>query len=202
MSHSEGRDVAAVEAKPGACRASAIRLRGRRVTLRPMRADDRGLHEQFLATLPDRDLRLRFGPENSRLPVDQLARTLRRHRVRDIVFVATVRREGRRHIVGEVIARPDPGGAREEFAIVVAPDQQGSGLGRALLEKLIACARARGVGLLYGLVDRSNEAMLGLGRRLGFDVDDVPGGVTTVLSLELGAAARTAGGAALGRPLP
>jgi len=39
--------------------------------------------------------------------------------------------------------------------------------------------------LLYGLVDRSNTAMIALARRMGFDVDEVPAGATVVVTLEL-----------------
>jgi len=41
------------------------------------------------------------------------------------------------------------------------------------------------VRLLYGLVDPSNTGMIALARRLGFDVDEVPGGATVVVSLAL-----------------
>jgi L-amino acid N-acyltransferase YncA len=60
-----------------------------------------------------------------------------------------------------------------------------SRLGRALLEKAIAVCRERDLRLLYGLVDRSNAAMIALARRLGFEVDEVPAGTTVVVTREL-----------------
>ena len=62
---------------------------------------------------------------------------------------------------------------------------QRQGLGRALLEKGIALCRERKLRLLYGLVDRSNTAMIALARRMGFDVYEVPAGATVVVTLEL-----------------
>lgn len=59
------------------------------------------------------------------------------------------------------------------------------GIGRALLEKLISHCSAEGVHLLYGLASPSDAGMLALARRLGFEIDRIPGGTTVVVSLEL-----------------
>ncbi len=45
---------------------------------------------------------------------------------------------------------------------------QGRGLGHALLEKLIACARAAGYAALNGIILNANSGMLELVRQLGF----------------------------------
>jgi len=54
-----------------------------------------------------------------------------------------------------------------EFAIVVADAWQGRGLGRALLERLIA-ARERGYARMVGSVLAMNATMLSFVKRLGF----------------------------------
>lgn len=161
------------------------------VTLRPLRAEDAVEHDKFIARLDPGDARLRFGRDIAEVPRSELDRLTRIDGEREKAFVATLpRADGRWEIVGEVRAREDSYGARSEFAIVVRSDLQGLGLGRALLEMVIAFCRARGGRLLYGLVAASNTPMLGLARRLGFEVDHVPGGRTVVVSLDLQRAPR------------
>ena len=55
-----------------------------------------------------------------------------------------------------------------ECALVVEDAYQGKGLGRHLLERLIAVARERGVKVLVGLVLAENLPLLKLARALGF----------------------------------
>jgi acetyltransferase len=103
-----------------------------------------------------------------------------------MAFIATiVRGDGRCETVGEVRMSAEPDGARAEFAIVVRSDFQGKGLGRSLVEKMLRYGRSRGIRTLYGLVNRSNERMLGLARRLGFEIERAPDARTVVVSLDL-----------------
>jgi ribosomal protein S18 acetylase RimI-like enzyme len=161
----------------------AANVRG---TLRVMHADDASRYTEFLARVDARDLRLRFGRHMDASQPSELARLIPSGD--DLVFVATVAAGGSEcEIVGDARIRTDahPYSTSAEFAIVVRSDLQRLGLGKALLEKLIEASRARGVNHLFGLVDSSNGAMLALARRLGFDVEYVPGGTTAVVSLEL-----------------
>lgn len=57
-----------------------------------------------------------------------------------------------------------------EFAIVVADAYQRQGLGRDLMTRLMAAARAGGVRRLYGEVLAENVRMLAFVRGLGFSV--------------------------------
>ena len=167
--------------------ADRVDLGGRRVILRPMRADDAAMHEEFIARLALDDLRFRFGNRVDDLPHPERYAITTVDPEREITFVALAEAtNGASEIVGEIRTREDADGARAEFAIAVRSDLQGLSLGRALLEKVIAFCRTRHVRLLYGLVDPSNTSMLALARRLSFDIDHVPGGSTSVVSLELG----------------
>jgi acetyltransferase len=69
---------------------------------------------------------------------------------------------------------------------VIADAWQGRGIGRRLLEKLIAVARNRGIGRIYGDVLATNAGMLALARQLGFNLSRVPDDPTlTRIALEL-----------------
>ncbi|CAL8972341.1 L-methionine sulfoximine/L-methionine sulfone acetyltransferase [Propionicimonas sp. T2.31MG-18] len=58
--------------------------------------------------------------------------------------------------------------ATMEHSVYVRPADQGRGIGRALLEAVVAAARANGVHALIGGLSADNEASVGLHRSLGF----------------------------------
>lgn len=55
-----------------------------------------------------------------------------------------------------------------EVSVYVAGPARGRGLGRALLEDLIGCARSAGVAVLLARIVGGREASLALHRKLGF----------------------------------
>ena len=62
----------------------------------------------------------------------------------------------------------DPEANEAEFALLVGDAFQRQGLGRHLLERLVAVARERGIGKLVGDVLAENAPMLALVAQLGF----------------------------------
>jgi acetyltransferase len=87
---------------------------------------------------------------------------------------------------GEFVAvgryAPTPDGETAEFALVVADEWQGRGLGRILLERLREEARKAGYKALYGNIMEANHEMLELARRLGFTQEGRDGADVTVVS--------------------
>ena len=151
---------------------------GRSVRLSPVNPQDASAERAFVGalSLTSRYRRFHFGlrelsPEASRAmtEIDQ------HHHV---AFVA--RPIGGETIVADAryVLRADSGDA--EFAIAVADDWQGAGLGRALLNRLAAHARERGVQRLFGDVLWGNPSMLGLVRSLGARLTRNPGDSTVV----------------------
>lgn len=55
-----------------------------------------------------------------------------------------------------------------EHSVYVAPEAQGSGIGRRLLEALITQARADGLHVMVAGIDAQNTASIALHKRLGF----------------------------------
>ena len=65
--------------------------------------------------------------------------------------------------------RPHDGYARSvEHSIYVTPEAQGHGIGRQLLDALIARARAQGLHVMIGGLEAGNAASLALHARAGF----------------------------------
>jgi GNAT superfamily N-acetyltransferase len=79
----------------------------------------------------------------------------------------------------------DGGGDSAELAFVVREDQRRRGLATALLQRLVAVARVRGLKRLWGQVNVHNAAMLGLFRRHGFTLEPEPGVAVVNASLDL-----------------
>jgi acetyltransferase len=77
--------------------------------------------------------------------------------------------------VGRLSADPD--GARAEFAVLARSDLKGHGIGHLFMNRLIAYARARNIGQLFGDVLVENEPMLALCRELGFKISTPSHGV-------------------------
>lgn len=106
--------------------------------------------------------------------------------------------------------RGEPGSDRAEAAVVVADDWQHVGLGRVLLEQLVARARAEGICRFTALVQADNRRALELLAEIGPTSRSLEGGLVELdielpeqrLGTALGAALRAAAGSIFGvRPL-
>jgi acetyltransferase len=89
-----------------------------------------------------------------------------------MAFVATLPEGGAETEVAVARYVSNPDGESCEFALVVADNWQGRGLGRRLMEQLIDVARARGLRSMVGHVLAENRGMLALAQKLGFVVGD------------------------------
>jgi acetyltransferase len=80
-------------------------------------------------------------------------------------------------VAGVVRLSADPDGQRAEFALLTRSDLKRRGIGRLLMNRLIAYAGTRGIGELFGDVLAENSAMLALCRGLGFSISAPSRGV-------------------------
>jgi acetyltransferase len=143
------------------------------VRLRPIRPPDERLYADFLAKIDDRDLRLRLLAPRKAFPHDFLARLTQIDYAREMAFVAVDPDAGA--LLGVARLAADPDYTRAEFAVLVRSDMQGRGLGWALMEHLLAYARAEKLGKIDGLVLAENTDMLAMVRNLGFSIRPEPG---------------------------
>jgi acetyltransferase len=153
---------------------------GTRLLLRPVRPDDAARLLAFYAAAPASDLRLRFFHSRREVPRSELARFCQIDYEREMAFVAL---DGER-MAGEVRAVCDPDNVVAEFAIHVAHDWQRRGLGKLLLDRMLAYLRSRGTREVVGWCLKENWGMQALARRCGFSVDH-PAGDSCRLALDL-----------------
>lgn len=152
-------------AGPGAYRSND----GRPYHLRPLRADDAPLDDDFVRRLSSDSRYQRFMTAMREMPPAKLESLTHIDQEHHLAIVAATEVDGREQLVGVARSIAGPGGDESEFAIAVADDWQGSGVAGALMRTLIAAARAHGVRMLYGIVLSANRRMLGFVRRLGFE---------------------------------
>jgi acetyltransferase len=142
-----------------------IRLRdGRSVHVRPICPEDAGREKRFFDSLSPRSRYQRFMQYLRELPPRMLARFTQLDYDRELALAALWRDEF--VAVGRYV--PNADGVTAEFALAVADDWQGKGLGHALLERLVPAARAAGYRALHGHILEANRDMLELAAHLGF----------------------------------
>ncbi|HEX7811870.1 MAG TPA: bifunctional acetate--CoA ligase family protein/GNAT family N-acetyltransferase, partial [Burkholderiales bacterium] len=136
-----------------------IDIRGSCLRIRPVRPEDAHGLSDFIEQCRRQDLYLRFFGAIRNLPKTQLARLTQIDYDREMAFLAL---DAAGKVVAEIRAVSEPDNERAEFAILVASDWQGHGLGIALLSHLVAYCREHGTGELVGEVMASNGRMLAL----------------------------------------
>ncbi|MBU0588129.1 MAG: bifunctional acetate--CoA ligase family protein/GNAT family N-acetyltransferase [Gammaproteobacteria bacterium] len=138
--------------------------------LRPIRPEDEAQHMAFLQKLDPEDIRMRVFYSRRTMEHSELARLVQIDYAREMAFVAlTIGPDGQEQTVGVVRAMTDPDNVEAEFGVIVRSDLKGQGLGRLLMQKLIAYLRAQGTQRLVATVLDYNERMLQLARTLGFE---------------------------------
>ena len=148
-----------------------VSRRGRRYLSRPIRPEDEPALVTLLERLRPDDIRLRFFAAIRYFSHEMAARMTQIDYDRELVLAAATEEEpGVLCAVAHLVI--DPYGDSGEFALLVHHDHAGAGLGRLLMEELLAHGRRHGLQRIYGDVLRDNRPMLTLARHLGFDIRD------------------------------
>jgi acetyltransferase len=141
---------------------------GTEVTVRAIGPEDEALLIALHASHSENTIRMRFFSMVKTLSRDSLIRLCHLDYDREMALVGVQRdRESDRILgVSRYYLNLETGSA--EFALVVGDAYQRKGLGRHLMERLIAVAKERGVRKLTGLILAENDSMLRLTASLGF----------------------------------
>jgi acetyltransferase len=160
---------------------------GTPLLLRPILPEDEPSLQAAFAKLTPEQIRLRFFVPLKTLTHVMAARFTQIDYDREMALVLTEPGPaGTTELYGVVSISADPDGERGEYAIMVRNDVSRRGLGTLLMDRIIAYARQRDIGEIYGDVLRENHIMRKLCRTLGFhehDMPDDPGLVRVVLAL-------------------
>jgi acetyltransferase len=141
------------------------------VHMRAIRPDDAARERAFVAAMSDTSRYYRFLHPVAALSDEMIARFTQLDYDREMALIALLPDES--EIVGVARYHPNADGKSVEFAIAIADNWQSKGLGEALMQNLIACAREAGYAIFEGTVLNGNTGMLKLAARLGFHTEPI-----------------------------
>jgi len=157
---------------------------GTQVLLRPIRPEDEPIEAELIENLSEESKRFRFFYVIKDITHEMLVRFCNIDYDREMAIIAEYTdSSGKRRNVGVGRLIMDPWRRRGEFAVVVADDFQGKGLGTKLVDMLIQIADEKGLETIYGIVMPENTRMIELCRKMGFDIRYTPEEVIVELNL-------------------
>jgi acetyltransferase len=156
---------------------SAALLHAHSVTVRALRREDADLELRFGLGLSDETRYSRFFG-GMRFTPGLLATLVNVDFSRDVALIATTVVAGVETPIGVARFVRLPEGDAAEFAVTVADEWQGCGVGKMLLARLVEIARERGLRRLAGETLATNQAMSRLAASAGFRIGTHPGDST------------------------
>ncbi|MFP4207723.1 MAG: GNAT family N-acetyltransferase [Wenzhouxiangella sp.] len=148
---------------------------GVNLTIRPIRPEDAEIEREFVRNLSPQSRYFRFMQAVSELTQAMLVRFTQIDYDREMALIA-VREDDEGGETQVAVARytvnPDKDSC--DFALTVADDWQGRGIGSRLMRELMDVARSRGLDVIEGEVLGDNHNMLSLMERLDFGITTDP----------------------------
>jgi len=156
------------------------------VTIRTISPDDFALERQFIDSLSSTTGYRRLF--SARRPSDdEVRRFTSIDSSTEFALIAIARDGDHQRMVGVGRwVKPSAAAKVAEFALLIADDWQGKGLGTRILNGLLSEAKHQGLEQVFGETLSENKPMLELGRKLGFSFAKQPGSAAvTQLRIEL-----------------
>jgi acetyltransferase len=152
---------------------------GRTYLIRPIRPEDAEHLQLFVRALSSESRYFRFISSAPEISPKALVRYTQIDYHRELALVAAFNpsetgNAAEEQIVGVARYLVNPGGESAEFAVVVADDWAGRGLGARLLNGICEVARNKGVQRIEGFILGNNRNMLKLMKGLGFVIRSDP----------------------------
>lgn len=141
---------------------------GKQVLFRPILPEDEPGLRTFISQVTKEDLYYRYFSEINEFTHDDLANMTQIDYDREMAIVALSAHSENEEIIGVTRAISDADNIDAEFSILVRSDLKNIGLGRQLLEKMIAYTRQHGLHRLNGITMPENRGMITLAEKLGF----------------------------------
>ncbi len=143
---------------------------GTRVVLRPIKPEDETLFEEWFKSLSAETMRFRFLQIIKHISHETLTRYCNIDYGREIAIVAEVHKDTKK-IIGVARLVSEPGGKSGEFAVVVADQWQGLGLGTEMTGYAIEIGKDMMLKTIYGYTLPSNYKMLNIFEKKGFKIE-------------------------------
>ncbi|MBA2659375.1 MAG: bifunctional acetate--CoA ligase family protein/GNAT family N-acetyltransferase [Nitrosospira sp.] len=143
---------------------------GTDIIIRPVRPEDAELEQRFIRELSEESKYFRFMNIMHELSDTTLISLTQIDYSREMALIAVTQEQDKEIALGVARYVLNPDGSSCNFALVVADNVAGKGLGQKLMISLMEAARAQGLKTIEGEVLNSNRNMLKLMNRLGFSI--------------------------------
>ncbi len=143
---------------------------GEEVTFRPIRPEDEPRWHELLASCSAESLRARFFSTIGKSTHEMAVRYCYIDYDREMGIVALINEGGKKRMIGVGRLVADPDHIDAEFAILLADEWQGMGLGTLLTSYCLQVAKRWGIRRVYGGTMIENRRMVATFREQGFDV--------------------------------
>ncbi|WP_199153116.1 bifunctional acetate--CoA ligase family protein/GNAT family N-acetyltransferase [Chromobacterium sp. ASV23] len=147
---------------------------GTPVMIRPVRPEDADMQQAFVRNLSEESRYNRYLSSIKQLSQSMLVRFTQLDYDREMALAMTREGEAGEEMLAVARFITDPDNEACEFALEVADDWQGRGIGNLLMQALFDAAREQGLKLMRGEVLAGNKGMLKLMHKLGFSVEPHP----------------------------
>lgn len=147
------------------------RTDGTDVVIRPIRPEDAELTQEFVRNLSEESRYFRYMNSFQELSESMLVRFTQIDYSREMALIAVLNEQEKEVELGVTRYAINPDGESCEFALVVADNMRGTGLGLKLMVALMDAARSKGLKVMEGEVLKNNVSMLKLMKRLGFTIE-------------------------------
>ncbi len=164
---------------PNALSRDMVTADGLQYRFRAVRPEDADMLQQFVRALSSEARYFRFLSTMAELSPSLLARFTQIDYDREMAILATITTHAddgtpKESIIGVTRYLLNADAVTAEFALAVADDFHGRGIGSALMNTICDIARSRGLKAIIGQVLAKNTGMLKLMARLGFVEDHDP----------------------------
>ena len=149
---------------------------GKAVILRSITSKDKRIEKELIDGLSLQSARYRFFHVIKEATEEMVDKFCDIDYKDEVAIIAEYNANGKQRNVGVVRLFIDTNQQAGEFAILVADNFQGSGLGTKFMETLIDIGRKKGLKSIYGIVMAENSGMLTLAKEFGFSIGVVSGG--------------------------
>jgi acetyltransferase len=149
---------------------------GKTVILRSITSKDKRIEKELIDGLSLQSARYRFFHVIKEATEEMVDKFCDINYKDEVAIIAEYNSNGKQRNVGVVRLFIDPNLQAGEFAILVADNFQGSGLGTKFMETLIDIGRKKGLKSIYGMVLAENSGMLTLAKEFGFSIGAISDG--------------------------
>ena len=144
---------------------------GREILIRPILPEDEPYHANFIHNVSREDLYKRFFSHVGEFDHEALANLTQIDFDREMAFVAVEQTQSSYSILGVSRAILASDNISSDFAVLIRSDQQGKGLGKLLMKKIIKYCQQKQVPQLSGVTMPNNSGMINMAKEFGFDID-------------------------------